>query len=53
MKIRLIQKSCPNCGANLKFNVNDESVTVTGALIRIGKSGEVVDNPIMEVVLSG
>ncbi len=27
MKIRLIQKSCPNCGANLKFNVNDESVT--------------------------
>lgn len=25
-------------------SVNDESVTVTGALIRIGKSGEVVDN---------
>lgn len=48
MKIRLIQKSCPNCGANLKFNVNDESVTCDycGTYVLIEHQKENMDIPI-------
>lgn len=46
--MKLIYKTCPNCGANLKFNVNDESVTCDycGTFVLIEHEKQKMNKPI-------
>ncbi|MBO5348587.1 MAG: hypothetical protein J6A89_02025 [Clostridia bacterium] len=50
MEIRLIQKRCPNCGANIKFKLDDKSATCAycGTFVLIEYKKENMYNPINE-----